>query len=169
MAALELSESDIATHNVPEQGQVVQVRSRQWVVTEVKPGTLPTPAMQLPESTAQTLLTLASIDDDGLGEELQVVWEIEPGARIIEKVALPEPAGLYAPDRLDPFLDVAPWSETNPVRTRFETIGKRGTSRANRKVPKHMERRGKRKENVKNTASSIDSRDSQGLAELSTD
>ena len=47
MATLELSESDIATHNVPEQGQVVQVRSRQWVVTHVKPGTLPAPAMQL--------------------------------------------------------------------------------------------------------------------------
>ena len=39
------------------------------------------------------LLTLSSVEDDGLGEELQVVWEIEPGARVIEKVALPEPTG----------------------------------------------------------------------------
>ena len=113
MAALELSESDIATHNVPEQGQVVQVRSRQWVVTEVKPGTLPSPAMQLPGSSAQTLLTLASIEDDGLGEELQVVWEIEPGARIIEKVALPEPTGFDSPQTLDAFLDAVRWGASS--------------------------------------------------------
>jgi hypothetical protein len=31
------------------------------------------------------------VEDDGLGEELQVIWELEPGAQIIEKVALPEP------------------------------------------------------------------------------
>ena len=36
------------------------------------------------------LLTLSSIGDDGLGEELQVIWELEPGCRIIEMVALPE-------------------------------------------------------------------------------
>lgn len=113
MATLELSESDIATHNVPEQGQVVQVRSRQWVVTEVKPGTLPSPAMQLPGSSAQTLLTLASIEDDGLGEELQVVWEIEPGARIIEKVALPEPTGFDSPQTLDAFLDAVRWGASS--------------------------------------------------------
>jgi hypothetical protein len=29
-------------------------------------------------------VTLSSIEDDGLGEELQVVWELEPGARIYE-------------------------------------------------------------------------------------
>ncbi|MFM7166552.1 MAG: DISARM system SNF2-like helicase DrmD, partial [Planctomycetaceae bacterium] len=113
MATLELSESDIATHNVPEQGQVVQVRSRQWVVTHVKPGTLPAPAMQLPGSSAQTLLTLASIEDDGLGEELQVVWEIEPGARIVEKVALPEPTGFDSPQTLDAFLDAVRWGASS--------------------------------------------------------
>ncbi|MGV2340943.1 MAG UNVERIFIED_CONTAM: hypothetical protein LVR18_45490 [Planctomycetaceae bacterium] len=112
-SSLELSESDIATHNVPEQGQVVQVRARQWVVTEVKPGTLPSPAMQLPGSSAQTLLTLASIEDDGLGEELQVVWEIEPGARIIEKVALPEPTGFDSPQTLDAFLDAVRWGASS--------------------------------------------------------
>ena len=29
----------------------------------------------------QHLVTLVSVEDDALGEELQVVWEIEPGAR----------------------------------------------------------------------------------------
>ena len=37
--------------------------------------------------------TLSSVEDDGLGEELNVIWELEPGARVVEKVALPEPTG----------------------------------------------------------------------------
>ena len=65
--------------------------------------------MELPVGPAQHLLTLASVEDDGLGEELQVVWEIEPGAKVIEKVALPEPTGFDAPDKLDAFLDAVRW------------------------------------------------------------
>lgn len=93
----------------PEQGQLVQVRSRPWVVNEVKPSSLPTPAMKLPCGTLQNLLTLSSVEDDGLGEELQVVWEIEPGAKVVEKVALPEPTGFDAPEKLDAFLDAVRW------------------------------------------------------------
>ena len=98
-----------ATSAVPEQGQLVQVRSRPWVVNEVKPSSLPTPAMELPLARRQNLLTLLSIEDDGLGEELQVVWEIEPGAKIIERVALPEPTDFDSPDQLDAFLDAVRW------------------------------------------------------------
>jgi ERCC4-related helicase len=93
----------------PEQGQLVQVRSRQWVVNEVKPSSLPLSAMNLPHSKAQHLLTLSSIEDDGLGEEIQIVWEIEPGARVIEKVHLPEPTSFDAPENLDAFLDAVRW------------------------------------------------------------
>ena len=73
---------------LPEQGQLVQVRSRPWVVNEIKASSLPAPAMEMPTSRPQHLLTLASVEDDGLGEELQVVWEIEPGAKVIETVAV---------------------------------------------------------------------------------
>jgi ERCC4-related helicase len=97
------------TTSIPEQGQLVQVRSRQWVVNEVKPSTLPPPALNPTSNGSQNLLTLSSVEDDGLGEELQVVWEIEPGARVIEKVALPEPNGFDAPDKLDAFLDAVRW------------------------------------------------------------
>lgn len=93
----------------PEQGQLVQVRSRPWVVNEVKPSNLPSPAMELPVAKTQNLLTLSSVEDDGLGEELQVVWEIEPGAKIIERVALPEPTDFDSPDKLDAFLDAVRW------------------------------------------------------------
>ena len=95
----------MAITSPPEQGQLVRVRSRQWVVNEVKASNLPSPAMELPVSTQQNLLTLSSVEDDGLGEELQVVWEVEPGAKVIERVALPEPTGFDSPTKLDAFLD----------------------------------------------------------------
>src|SRR5690606_38253629 len=98
-----------ATTNVPEQGQLVQVRSRQWVVNEVKPSSLPAVALKPDFAGPQNLLTLSSVEDDGLGEELQVVWEIEPGARVIDRIALPEPTGFDAPDQLDAFLDAVRW------------------------------------------------------------
>lgn len=87
--------------NVPEQGQLVRVRSRQWVVNEVKPSKLPPPAMKPSFDGAHNLITLSSVEDDGLGEELQVVWEVEPGATVIEKVALPEPTDFDHPNKLD--------------------------------------------------------------------
>jgi hypothetical protein len=41
----------------------------------------------------QHAVSLASIDEDGLGEELEVIWEIEPGAQIIERAGLPSITG----------------------------------------------------------------------------
>jgi hypothetical protein len=93
----------------PEQGQLVNVRSRQWVVQDVRAGTLPPPALKPTFSGPQHLLTLSSVEDDALGEELQVIWEIEPGAQVIEKIALPEPTGFDPPDKLDAFLDAVRW------------------------------------------------------------
>jgi hypothetical protein len=92
-------------HSPPEQGQLVSVRSRQWVANDVRPGTLPPPALKPAFSGRQHLLTLSPVEDDGLGEEPQVSCEIEPGAKVIEKVALPEPTGFDPPDCLDAFLD----------------------------------------------------------------
>src|SRR5947209_8864801 len=93
----------------PEQGQLVSVRSRQWIVNDMRPSTLPAAALKPNFAGPQHLLTLASVEDDGLGEELQVIWEIEPGAKVIEKVALPEPSGFDPPDKLEAFLDAVRW------------------------------------------------------------
>jgi hypothetical protein len=88
-------------HSPPEQGQPVSVRSRQWVVNDVRPSTHPPLALKPTFHGPQHLLTLSSVEDDGLGEELQVIWEIEPAARVIKKVALSEPTGFGPPDTLD--------------------------------------------------------------------
>ena len=77
----------------------MSVRSRNWIVNEIVPSTLSTGGLTGLNG-GQTLLTLSSIEDDAIGEELEVVWQLEPGARVIEKVALPEPTGFDPPERL---------------------------------------------------------------------
>ncbi len=98
---------------------MVSVRSRNWMVTDVSASVLPPERLQSGLESPQHLLTLASVEDDGLGEELSVIWELEPGARVVEKVALPEPTGFDSPDRLDAFLDAVRWgaSSSADVRT----------------------------------------------------
>src|SRR4051812_47701073 len=98
----------------PESGQLVSVRARRWVVGEVSKSTLPPPTLGPVPAAPQHLVSLLSVEDDALGEELQVVWEIEPGATVIEKVALPEPTGFDPPDRLDAFLDAVRWGPPPP-------------------------------------------------------
>jgi hypothetical protein len=85
-----------AVASLPEQGQLVSVRSRRWVVGEMAKSTLPPPPLEPVPADSQHLVFLLSVEDDALGEELQVVWEIEPGAEVIEKVASPEPTRLTA-------------------------------------------------------------------------
>jgi len=98
---------------LPEPGQLVDVRRRRFVVVDVVQGTLSSsldslssPARPVPP---QHLVTLSSVEDDALGEELQVIWEIEPGATAIEKMPLPLPVGFDTPQRLETFLNAVRW------------------------------------------------------------
>ena len=72
-----------AFHSVPEIGDLVQVRSRRWIVTGIKP----TPFTQ--ETSCQHRVDLSSIEEDSRSETANVIWEVEPEATI-EKSALPE-------------------------------------------------------------------------------
>ena len=88
--------ADTTTVDVPEQGQLVEVRRRRYVVTDVVGSTHPTSPLS-GDGKPQHLITLASMEDDALGEELQVIWELEPGARVYDAMALPKPAGFDEP------------------------------------------------------------------------
>ena len=68
-------ENSIELIGAPETGQLVEVRRRQWVVANIVESE-PVISGYPP----QNLVTLSSVDEDGLGEELRVIWEIEPGA-----------------------------------------------------------------------------------------
>jgi len=102
----------------PEQGQLVDVRQRRYVVTDVVRSALPGDPLRAPGYGLQHLVSLASVEDDAIGEELQVMWEIEPGAAVNEQVALPAPTGFDAPDRLDAFLDAVRWGAASTADVR---------------------------------------------------
>ncbi|MBI4605643.1 MAG: hypothetical protein HY721_27065 [Planctomycetes bacterium] len=61
----------------PDQGQLVDVRQRRYVVTEVAKGALTGSHLDHGTSAVQHLVTLSSLEEDALGEELQVIWELE--------------------------------------------------------------------------------------------
>ena len=96
----------------PEPGQLAEVRRRQWVVSDVQ-------GSYITESSepGQNYVTLSSIDEDALGETLEVVWEIEPGAHVIEKAGLPTIDGQDDSEQLEAFLDAVRWgAATNADR-----------------------------------------------------
>ncbi len=55
-----------------EAGQIVRVRSRQYLVEDVVPK---------PSPTEDTLVRLSCLDDDALGEALELLWEREVDAQ----------------------------------------------------------------------------------------
>jgi len=92
---------------IPEIGQLVVVRKRAFVVTDLLTQGLPS------EDTAAQqknhLVKLSSVEDDSLGQEAVVIWELEPGAVAHERSSLPEPTGFDHPQVLDAFLDAVRW------------------------------------------------------------
>ncbi|MCZ2109534.1 MAG: DISARM system SNF2-like helicase DrmD [Dehalococcoidia bacterium] len=93
----------------PEPGQLVEVRRRQWIVNDVHASALAAARREGVQAFSQHLVTATSIDEDALGEEIQVVWELEPGARILEKAGLPKVGEFDEPGRVDAFLDAVRW------------------------------------------------------------
>lgn len=95
---------------LPETGQLVHIRQRRYVVVETEQQSkLPPNVFSTKPVHHHHLITLSSVEDDGLGEELQIIWEIEPGAAAIEKTPLPRPVGFDTPQRLDTFLNAVRW------------------------------------------------------------
>lgn len=114
---------DQTYRSCPEPGQLVEVRRRQWVVAEVMSSKLAS------TSTPQNAVTLSSIDEDGLGEVLEVIWEIEPGAQIIERAGLPTITGQDDSYTLDAFLDAVRWgAATNADRGFLQAPFRSGVS-----------------------------------------
>lgn len=73
----------------PRPGDIVRVRHRQWLVEAVTPPT---------DYGHATLVRLVCIDDDNQGRALEVLWELELGA----KVHQPEAHGLGELRQVDP-------------------------------------------------------------------
>jgi superfamily II DNA or RNA helicase len=95
---------------IPEPGQLVRVRDRHWIVVDVLASALPAAETAL-DRQADHLVTLSSVDDDGLSDELRVFWNLEGDAQILEQATLPAPHRdrLDDPERLAAFLDAVRW------------------------------------------------------------
>ena len=69
----------------PEQGQLVKVRHRHYLVQDVFPGNVE------PGEPAVHRIRLEALDDDQLGETLDVIWEHEIHREVHDAIGLPRP------------------------------------------------------------------------------
>ncbi|MFD8098598.1 DISARM system SNF2-like helicase DrmD [Nocardia fluminea] len=104
--------TELSSPQLPEHGQVVEVRGSTWAVANVHAQGLPrSPA---DDATAQLnhVVDLQSLDEDRLGEQLSVVWELEVGHTVTPAQGLPD--HIYAESFDDPttlagFVDAMRW------------------------------------------------------------
>jgi superfamily II DNA or RNA helicase len=106
--------------DIPEPGELVQVRGQQWVVNNMARSRQPVDELAASSLPGQTLVRLTSVSDDDLGGELAVVWEVEPGREIVPATQLPAVAdtGWDDPQRLGAFLDAVRWGTVTSADTR---------------------------------------------------
>jgi superfamily II DNA or RNA helicase len=95
-----------------EVGDLVQVRGQQWIVSDLSESTLPADELAPAVLPGRTLVTLMSVSEDDLGEELSVIWEVEPGRAVLPSGALPEvpePSQWDEPQTLAALVDAVRW------------------------------------------------------------
>ncbi len=97
--------------DAPEIGALVRVRGQQWVVSRLHVSSQPADELAATRLPGRTLVTLTSVSDDDLGEELTLVWEVEPGREVVPANRLPDVTadGWDDPQRLGAFLDAVRW------------------------------------------------------------
>jgi superfamily II DNA or RNA helicase len=97
---------------VPESGQVVEVRGSTWAVAQVQEQALPRSSADDGSAGLNHAVTLQALDEDRLGEELTVVWELEVGHTITPAQGLPtriNPDAFDDPNTLAGFVDAMRW------------------------------------------------------------
>src|SRR4051812_46149062 len=101
-----------AVRNVPEAGQVVEVRGSTWAVALVQEQGLPRSPADETVASLNHAITLQALDEDRLGEELTVIWELEVGQTVTPAQGLPthiNPDGFDDPNTLAGFIDAMRW------------------------------------------------------------
>lgn len=109
----------------PEIGQVVTVRQKKCIVTDVQASVLDSSLINQVLIQNTHLVHLTSIEDDDLGNDLKIIWEVEPGVTIEEKVKLPAPKGFDDPTTLGAFMHAVRWgaitSSTRQLQAPFRS------------------------------------------------
>lgn len=97
---------------LPEPGEVVDVRGSTWAVVSVQRQGLPRSPADEAQAKTNHAVALQSLDEDRLGQELVVVWELEVGHTVAPDQGLPEmisPDGFDDPNMLAAFVDAVRW------------------------------------------------------------
>lgn len=97
---------------LPEPGDVVEVRGSHWAVAEVQTQALPRSPGEEGEARISHVVDLQSLDEDRMGEELSVVWELEVGHTVAPAQGLPEQIavdGFDDPVKLAGLIDALRW------------------------------------------------------------
>lgn len=105
--------SFVSRDGLPRAGQIVRARHRQWLVEEVEEG--------LPFDSPRVVLVC--LDDDDPGRRLEVLWNLELGAQVIEpeKRGLGEVRELDAPKHFGAYLHALRWNAVSAAdATRFQ-------------------------------------------------
>jgi len=96
---------------VPEQGQLVRVRQRFWIVQDVVAD------QRIPNQPVTHRVLLECLDDDALGSTLDVIWEREIAPQLFQNQGLPEPIAWDPSQRFDAFLTAVQWSNSSLLET----------------------------------------------------
>ncbi|MFG1928751.1 DISARM system SNF2-like helicase DrmD [Cryptosporangium sp. NPDC048952] len=97
---------------VPGPGQVVEVRGSTWAVSRVDEQGLPRSPADETIAALNHTVTLQALDEDRLGEELTVVWELEVGHTVTPAQGLPtslNPEAFDDPNIFAAFVDAMRW------------------------------------------------------------
>lgn len=97
---------------LPEPGNVVEVRGANWAVTDVREQGLPRSSADDGLPQLNHVISLQSLAEDRMGEELSVIWELEVGHSVAPSQGLPElitKEGFDDPNRLAAFVDAVRW------------------------------------------------------------
>ncbi|MGS2807726.1 MULTISPECIES: DISARM system SNF2-like helicase DrmD [Nocardia] len=106
---------------VPSPGRVVKVRGSTWAVTNVETQGLPRSPADEGVAGLTHVVRLQSLEEDRLGEELAVVWELEIGHGIEPDHGLPEtltPSDFDDPNILAAFVDAVRWGAVTSADAR---------------------------------------------------
>jgi ERCC4-related helicase len=93
----------ITRQRIPEQGEIVTVRQRRYLVEGIVP----------PSSASDsTLVQLSCVDDDAQGQSLEVLWELELDAEVLTADAWDSIAqkGFDPPDQFGAYLNTLRWN-----------------------------------------------------------
>lgn len=97
---------------LPKPGQVVSVRGSKWAVSDVQVQSLQRSPADEGEAGLRHRVSLSSIEEDRMGEELDVIWELELGNNVQPDQGMPQTIDadrFDEPRKLAAFVDAVRW------------------------------------------------------------